>query len=117
MAVSCQKGTCFAVGYEGTLLKSTDNGLNWIAIRSAATASNLNAIVITATSGLIWVGGDKGLLIHSSDNGASWSTQKSNVSTCHIKSIIMLSELSGWAACTSAVSNTGALLYTNTGGK
>jgi hypothetical protein len=61
----------FAVGANGTVLKTTDTGINWNQVTSGTT-NNLNAIAATALDN-IWIVGDGGLVIYSTDSGNNWT--------------------------------------------
>lgn len=103
---------CVVVGNSGTVLRTTDGGTTWTAI-NAGTTENLSAL--DRVGDKIWAGGSNGTIIYSSDAGVTWTTQNSN--TTHlIQAIHMETENVGWAAAAETTSNTGALLYTSSGG-
>lgn len=63
--------TGYAAGDNGTILKTTDGGLNW---NSLSTGLNLNfheLYFISASEG--WVVGDSGSVCHTTNGGATWS--------------------------------------------
>jgi photosystem II stability/assembly factor-like uncharacterized protein len=74
-----------AVGYNGSISISSDNGLNW----SSRTLTeynkiNLNAVILMDDQNA-YVGGDNGLILSTIDGGASWS-KVSSLNTESIKS-------------------------------
>ncbi len=66
----------WAVGYFGTILKSTDSGNSW-ALCTTDTEENLNDVFfINNSQG--WASGYNGTLLHSSDGGENWASQSTN---------------------------------------
>lgn len=115
--VKCQLTTCYAVGDSGTILKTTNGGAHWSSLNSGAHAQL--ASVAIGPSGGVWSGGLGGVsssfITHSPDGGSTW-TQQTTDASCGIMDLVMVSDTVGWAACANTASNTGALLYTSSGG-
>gem|GEM_PF-4726936 len=64
--------TGIAVGYQGTIYKTIDNGLNWISI-SSGTTKNLNSISIGLNE--MYTAGDSAALYKSVDFGSTWTSE------------------------------------------
>jgi photosystem II stability/assembly factor-like uncharacterized protein len=69
----------YAVGYQGEIIKSTDRGLTWNAVRSGngffSTPTHLIGVdFIDENNG--YAVGESGLMIHTGDGGMSWQTVK-----------------------------------------
>jgi photosystem II stability/assembly factor-like uncharacterized protein len=62
-----------AVGYNGTVLTTTDRGGSWQA-RAAGTSAALSAAAADS-DGTAYAVGDNGLIIRSTDGGATWAAQ------------------------------------------
>ncbi|MFN0159161.1 MAG: WD40/YVTN/BNR-like repeat-containing protein [Bacteroidota bacterium] len=65
-------GPVFAVGEDGIIIRTTDNGSTWDPV-SSPTIKTLRAI---SDFGFMSVG-DSGTIIKSTDNGVTWSTRNS----------------------------------------
>jgi hypothetical protein len=70
--------TAFAVGDEGTILKTTTSGERWSTVASPTTR-HLRA-VFAADEPRLLVAGDEGTLLRSLDGGASWKVEGPHVS-------------------------------------
>ena len=68
----------FAVGQLGTVLKTTDGGINWV-ILSSGTLRNLNSVCFINNNIGIAVG-DSGTIIKTTNGGLNWTTQVSGTS-------------------------------------
>ncbi|MCU0442556.1 MAG: YCF48-related protein [Bacteroidia bacterium] len=66
----------FAVGNNGVIVKSSNNGVSWITLSSGTTV-DLNDVYF-ATSQVGWVVGDFGTVLKTTDGGATWSTKTFN---------------------------------------
>ena len=83
--------SAFAVGNNGTIVRSTNSGLNWSVITSGSTA-NLNAVRF-GYGGNHFAVGDNGTILKSSNLGQNWSsissttTRTLNVVSSHSNSI------------------------------
>ena len=68
----------WAVGDSGTVLKTTNDGIDWIEQLSCVT-NKLNAVCfIDANNG--WAVGDSGIIIRTTNGGVSWLEQFTGVS-------------------------------------
>jgi photosystem II stability/assembly factor-like uncharacterized protein len=73
--VACPSaGTCYAVGWNGTILKTTD-GATWVTL-SSGTRQELIGVACPSASACFVVGG-KGTILKTTD-GATWVTQRSD---------------------------------------
>jgi photosystem II stability/assembly factor-like uncharacterized protein len=70
--------TGMVVGAEGTLLTTTDGGINWIE-QTSGTTYNLNDVCFTNDSTAITVGGEDfdGIILRTTDIGVTWIEQTS----------------------------------------
>jgi photosystem II stability/assembly factor-like uncharacterized protein len=66
----------WAVGDDGTILKSEDEGASWTAGKSG-TKSDLFSVFGTGDGKRLWVVGKKGTILESEDSGATWKGQES----------------------------------------
>ncbi|HWY33465.1 MAG TPA: YCF48-related protein [Nitrosopumilaceae archaeon] len=67
--------TGFAIGYNGTILKTTDGGLSWN-LQTSNLTNNLQGIFfINSLTG--WVVGDSGTILKTSNGGLNWIKQTS----------------------------------------
>lgn len=63
----------FAVGDNGVIVKSNNNGVSWSTL-SSGTTNNLNDVYF-ATSLIGWAAGDFGTILKTTDGGANWSAK------------------------------------------
>lgn len=97
----------YAVGYHGTVIRSTDAGLSWTAVATPDTG-HLNTLWFhTADDG--YVAGDSGMF-HTSDGGASWVGVGLPVAEL-LRDITFSDALTGYC-----VGDNGTLLKTTDGG-
>lgn len=71
-------GTVFVAGAYGQLLKSTDQGANWVYLGERTNNPNnyhLNTMMLSKT-GEIWVAGEQGTVLVSADEGETWVAKK-----------------------------------------
>jgi photosystem II stability/assembly factor-like uncharacterized protein len=66
----------WAVGDDGTILESEDEGASWAACKSG-TKSDLFSVFGTSDGKRLWVVGKKGTILESEDSGTTWKGQKS----------------------------------------
>lgn len=71
--------TGIAVGQLGTVLRTTNSGVNWIAQTSGTQSHLFGVFFINNNTGFIV--GDVGLIIKSTNGGISWSSQNSTVNS------------------------------------
>ncbi len=62
--------TYYAVGENGTILKTTDNGETWF-MRTSGTNNNLKSVIANGNTGLIT--GTAGTVLRTADQGNTWS--------------------------------------------
>jgi photosystem II stability/assembly factor-like uncharacterized protein len=116
--------SAFVAGAFGTLLSTSDGGVNWIKhslswnslvprlIRETGPVEpNLNTVYfVDDKEG--WLGGEFGLLLHTRDAGYTWTARRFSADFPHIVSVRFRNQLTGWA-----VGGRGTLLNTNDGGR
>jgi hypothetical protein len=108
-AVSIAPGTetAWAVGDEGTILRTTDGGQHW-SIQSSSTTRHLRG-VFAVNENTAWVVGDEGTLNATSDGGASWRHMSSGAGGKHLRGICRSERL------VAAVGDDGKLVYRDDG--
>ncbi len=95
----------YAVGNNGTILKTTNAGVNWTS-QNSGTIVNLNSIYFTnVTNG--YIVGDNGTILYTNNSGNTWATQTSGTST-NLNSIHFTNSNNGYA-----VGNNGIILSFN----
>jgi photosystem II stability/assembly factor-like uncharacterized protein len=65
----------WAVGWSGTILRTSDAGQHWETIKTDAASWSLAAVDFTDLNNG-WVVGFSGQLLHSTDGGKTWAVQK-----------------------------------------
>lgn len=100
--------TGWAAGESGTILKTTDGGINWSAQTSNVTNTIRSIFFIDANSG--WACGDEGTIIATTNGGTTWSPQTSPYNTQY-NSIRFATTNTGWV-----VGSGNVLLKTSNGG-
>ncbi|MGH1365273.1 MAG: YCF48-related protein [Calditrichia bacterium] len=102
-------GDMFAVGENGTLIKSTDRGINWqnIVIGTAATLYSIGFFA----NGNGMIGSDFGQVFRTEDGGGSWGLLQPDIIRSTLQAIFFISVLKGWA-----VGGDGNILVTTDGG-
>lgn len=84
-----------AVGSQGTIVRTTDGGQNWLPVPSG-TAQNLNEVCFSDDISAFVVG-DSGTLIKSVDGGQSWM-HVSMPDSIHLYGICFINSTKGWVA-------------------
>jgi photosystem II stability/assembly factor-like uncharacterized protein len=75
-----------AVGDNGKIVRSTDNGSSWTAVTSP-TSLDLNAVGFADGTSTFAAVGDNGTIVLSTDNGSSWSSKSADNTTTHLRAI------------------------------
>jgi photosystem II stability/assembly factor-like uncharacterized protein len=96
------------VGSAGTLLNTTNNGLNWI-VKQLGVTNDLKCFYNNSTD-LFLIVGSGGIILRSTNNGSSWSTIPSGVTT-NLNSISRATPVIYFAA-----GNAGKILKTTDAG-
>ena len=65
----------YAVGYNGTILKTTDGGVSWKTLNSGVTNSLFSVSFSNVNNGLVC--GANGIILKTNDGGLTWKTQNS----------------------------------------
>ncbi|MBI4489367.1 MAG: hypothetical protein HY694_09805 [Deltaproteobacteria bacterium] len=101
--------TGWAVGSNGTILHTTDGGLNWNP-QTRKTPDWLSSVAfVDAKTG--WAVGDRGTILHTSDGGQTWNPQASG-SKNPLHSVAFVDAKTGWA-----VGEQGTILHTSNSGQ
>ncbi|GAB4299453.1 MAG: hypothetical protein Kow0098_25980 [Ignavibacteriaceae bacterium] len=70
--------TGYVTGVNGTVLKTTDGGLNWIPL-SVGSSQNINALYVFDADNVVIVG-DLGFAAYTTDGGSNWNSVSTGVS-------------------------------------
>ena len=97
----------WAIGANGTILKTLDSGSNWIG-KPSGTTNTLLSVAFTENTGYS-VGLD-GTILQSNDMGNNWSSRTTGV-TPSLNSVFFINENTGWVA-----GENGSILKTDDGG-
>jgi len=100
--------TIVAVGDNGHISRSTDNGSSWTTINSGTTKSLLD--VQCHADGNCWVAGVDGTILRRTDSGVTWSTLNSGV-VVNLSAVEFVDSQTGWIVGQDAV-----VLHTTDGG-
>ena len=100
--------TGWAVGEGGTILKTTDGGIDWNSQISGATERLLSVHFTNNNTG--WIVGWSGTILKTTDGGTNWNFQTSG-STSRLYSVHFTDQNTGWA-----VGGRGTILKTTNGG-
>ena len=103
--VSPQAG--WAVGYNGTILHTTDGGTSWQPQTSGTTTALNSVAFVSPQAG--WAVGYYGTILHTADGGTSWQPQTSGTQQI-LYSVAFVSPQAGWAV------SWGTILHTSDGG-
>ena len=99
----------WAVGWNGTLLHSTDGGVTWN-MRSGTTADALQSVAFADANRAVAVG-EKGTITTSDDSGKTWTDIE--MDTWHrIRNLSFVTDREGWA-----VGDGGLILHTTDAGQ
>ena len=102
----------FAVGDDGTVLKSVDAGDTWsdLTANTGETGDFENLFFLDANTG--WVVGDNGLVLQTTDGGTGWTSQTAATGTTEtLRSIFFLDANNGYVG-----GSGGVLIRTTDGG-
>ncbi|MBS3956840.1 MAG: fibronectin type III domain-containing protein [Clostridiales bacterium] len=105
--IGANKG--FAVGANGTVLKTDTAGVVWEALDSGVTTLLSGVEFTDANTG--WVVGASGVVRKTSDGGATWVAQNANVGTAAMNAVSFVDADTGWS-----VGNGGRIRHTSNGG-
>jgi len=100
--------TGYVVGDNGTILKTTNGGAEWVAQTSGTTVRLNGVYAVTATAA--WAVGDNGTILRTTDGGATWVAQNSGT-TANLNAVFFRDTQTGWV-----VGNGGVTLRTINGG-
>ena len=100
--------TLFAVGQNGTIIKTTDGGDNWSVLLSGMDEDLFSVDFEDAQNG--WAVGYGGTILHTIDGGINWGKQPTGISE-QLQSVHFVNAATGWA-----VGQNGSVLKTTDGG-
>jgi outer membrane protein assembly factor BamB len=103
IAIARHTHTAWAVGDEGTILRTTDGGQHW-SVQSSHTTRHLRAVVAPEESRAM-VAGDDGMIFETSNGGATWREVDPLGLSKHLRGICLGPQL------LLAVGDDGALLF------
>jgi photosystem II stability/assembly factor-like uncharacterized protein len=107
--VAVRDGQSWIVGYYGTILHSSDGGLNWAIQKSPTQEALFRVVFLDAMTG--WISGSYGTLLHTRDGGRSWHRQATQTEE-HLLGLHFVDAERGWV-----VGSRGTILRTGDGGK
>jgi len=99
--------TGYVVGSFGTILKTTNGGINWFPLSSNTTTTLNSVYFLNPTTG--WVVGNNGIILKTTNAGLNWLISYSG--SASFSSVYFLNALTGWA-----VGEYAACLKTTNGG-
>lgn len=100
--------TAYTIGNFGTILKTIDGGINWLA-QDANTEVNLSSVYfINPIKG--WITGDNGTILHTLNGGDTWFELQTGTSK-KLTSVYFVDDWNGWA-----VGAEGTTIKTTDGG-
>ena len=105
-----KKNEIVAVGDDGIILKSTDNGTEWTTQTKWLTKSSLNALSFCDENNGLMVGSD-GTIFKTSDGGNNWEKQSSGTKNS-LYDVCLIDNLNG-----TIVGDNGTILNTTNGGE
>jgi photosystem II stability/assembly factor-like uncharacterized protein len=100
--------TCWAIGHEGIILKTTDGGVTW-KIHNSNTSNVLYSTYFT-NEHTGWAVGQYGTILKTTNGGMEWTEQESGTSN-NLQSVCFADEQTGWT-----VGRLGTILKTEDGG-
>jgi photosystem II stability/assembly factor-like uncharacterized protein len=101
--------TGYAVGFDGTAVKTTNAGLSWVELTVGYGVELLDVSFGTADTGT--AAGAFGFILRTVDGGQSWDFQDAGLST-HLRGVQFITADIGYV-----VGDSGIILYTTTGGE
>jgi photosystem II stability/assembly factor-like uncharacterized protein len=101
--------SALAVGWTGTILKTTDGGSSWDIIQSGTKAILRSICFINNNTG--WAVGDSGIVLKTTDNGDSWTRYSVGSFMYSLWSVHFIDNNYGWA-----VGGAGKIFKTTNGG-
>jgi photosystem II stability/assembly factor-like uncharacterized protein len=103
--------TGWAVGYSGTILKTTNGGANWL-LQTSGTSNWLGSVHFTDTN-TGWAVGNSGTILKTTNGGTVW-TQQASVTISWLNSVYFTDSNTGWTV--GGDYPTGIILKTTNGG-
>jgi photosystem II stability/assembly factor-like uncharacterized protein len=101
------QNTVYAVGFAGTIIKTTDGGTSWIKQTSGVSTYILSVQFLDQNTG--WVCGYQGMILKTTDGGTNWFSQSLSI-TKDFEDIFFLDANLGWAT------GGGEIVYKTTDG-
>jgi len=103
------RDNAWVVGFEGTILHTTDGGLNWETQKGPENVDLYDASFVDAQRG--WSVGKFGTILHTTDGGKNWIKQESGTKE-RLFDVCFIDTHRGWV-----VGTMGTILHTKDGGK
>jgi len=100
--------TCWSVGNDGSIQKTTDNGINWEPQDSGISDVLYSTFFVDGETG--WAVGQYGTILSTTNGGEDWNTQNSGTSN-NLQAVYFIEPSTGWA-----VGRSGTILKTTDGG-
>jgi photosystem II stability/assembly factor-like uncharacterized protein len=100
--------TGYAAGLSGTILKTTNSGLNWIVLNTGSTVTLRSVYFFNSSTGLVC--GYSGTILKTTNGGDNWNVINSGT-TSHLLGMSFYNDTVGICA-----GNSGTILYTTNGG-
>ncbi len=105
--------TGWAAGLKGTIIKSTDGGLNWTIQQSQVYSDLFNLYIISQST--VFIIGAQGKVLMTTNGGTNWTITQLNVN-CKFTGIYFNNELSGWISGFDNSAGHGIIYKTTNGG-
>ena len=103
----------FAVGTGGTILKTTNGGVEWTAL-NAGNSNDLRGVQFTSPA-IGWVVGHGGIIMKTTDSGATWTIFNAG-STILFENLFFLDAFRGWVCGFDTSTGFGVVYKTIDGG-
>ena len=100
--------TGYAAGVSGTIIKTTNSGLNWITLNTGSTVELRSVCFFNSSTGLVC--GYNGTILKTTNGGDNWNVINSGT-TSHLLGMSFYNDTVGICA-----GNSGTILYTTNGG-
>ncbi len=108
------QNTALAVGEAGTVMKTTDGGMNWRMQHYAGGTTEYLASVFFIDNNTGWAVGSEGTILKTTNGGSTWSAQTSGT-TETLHAVFFVDANTGWAVGGGFLSE-GIILKTTNGG-
>ncbi|MCI0448206.1 MAG: YCF48-related protein [Chlorobi bacterium] len=93
-------GAVLAVGSNGRIRKTTNNGINWVVATSPVNVSLNNVVFLDGSTG--YIAGNSGYILKTTNSGLNW-TVDANVTTSNFKNLSFINQTTAWVVGTGGV--------------